>query len=357
MSKILINLLLLVTATAIAILLGLYAYSIYVLINQPAPQVTVIGDKLVQYDPHIGFRPPPNSRTIITRALGSSNLTYELITDSRGARISSEDERGLADFSIAFIGCSFTWGHGISNEETYARKISHKLGTNIQNLAMASYGSVQSLQMLQKLEGNNELIIYGFINDHVRRNVRPCAPSYSPLCLYVPTVSKNDKEAFYIKDEIPADNVSASLDYFEWARQKRMLDADNIRFGYRFMNDRINRLRGLQNVTLQKEDELLATEFVINEMRKSAKEKGSKLLIVNVGIGQPTDNFDHLSKKQWGEDVMFLDASKFDGIKDEALLIKEDGHPNGYGNSLIADKVFAFIKKNNLVGDKFFSRD
>ncbi len=37
MSKILINLLLLVTATAIAILLGLYAYSIYILINQASP--------------------------------------------------------------------------------------------------------------------------------------------------------------------------------------------------------------------------------------------------------------------------------------------------------------------------------
>jgi hypothetical protein len=353
MSKILINLLLLATATVIAVLLGLYAYSVYILINQATPQVTVGGDKLIQYDPHIGFRPAPNSRTIITRTLDSSNLTYELITDSRGARISSEDERGQTNSSIAFIGCSFTWGHGISNEETYARKISHKLGTSVQNLAMGSYGGVQSLKMLQKFVDNNELVVYGFIDDHVRRNVRPCAPSYSPFCLYVPTVSKNDKEVLYIKDEIPADNVSASLDYFEWARQKRILDADNIRFGYRFINDRINRLRGLQNVTLQKEDGLLATEFVINEMRKSAKEKGSKLLVVNVGIGQPTDNFDRLSKKQWDENVMFLDASKFDGVKDEALLIKEDGHPNGYGNSLIADKIFVFIKKNNLVGDKF----
>ncbi len=310
------------------------------------------GDKLIQYDPDIGFRPAPNSRTIITRTLDSSNLTYELITDSSGARISSEDERGPADFSIAFIGCSFTWGHGISNEETYARKISHKLGTNIQNLAMGSYGSVQSLKMLQKFVGNNELIVYGFIDDHVRRNVRPCAPSYSPLCLYVPTVSKNEKGVFYINDEIPADNVSASLDYFEWARQKRILDADNIRFGYRFMNDRINRIRGLQNVTLQKEDGLPAAEFVINEMRKSAKEKGSKLLVVNVGIGQPTDNFERLSKKQWDENVMFLDASKFDDIEDEALLIKEDGHPNGYGNSLIAERIYAFIKKNDLVATR-----
>ena len=161
MSKIkLIELFLLVTATVIAILLGLYAYSIYILINQAEPQITLVGDKLIQYDPHIGFRPTPNSKTIITRTLGSTNLVYELITDSRGARISSEDERGLANFPISIIGCSFTWGHGISNEETYARKISNKLGSNIQNLAMASYGSVQSLKMLEKFDGKNELIIY-----------------------------------------------------------------------------------------------------------------------------------------------------------------------------------------------------
>lgn len=352
MSKIWINLSLVITATVIGILLTIYAYSIYVLMNQPVPQVTLSGDKLIQYDSSLGFRPTPNSRTVMTRALGSTDLTYELITDSRGARISSENERNLTDISITFIGCSFTWGHGLSNEETYPRKISRALGVNIRNLAMASYGSVQSLKMQEKFAGNGELIIYGFIGDHVRRNVRPCAPNYSPFCLHVPTVGKNDGGAFYIKDEMPADNVSASLDYFEWVKKRTFLNIDNFRFGYRFINDRINLFWGVQNKTLQEEDWLPATEFVINEMIKLAQKKGSKLLVVNVGIGQSSEDFDYLSRKQWGENVMFLDASKFEGVEDEALVLdkERDGHPNANANNLISAKVQEFIRKNNLLG-------
>ena len=72
------------------------------------------------------------------------------------------------------------------------------------------------------------------------------------------------------------------------------------------------------------------------------------LIIVNVGIGVPSDNFFQLSSKKWGENVWFLDASKFEGFLDRDLLIKGDGHPNAKANNLIANRIYDFIVRNKL---------
>ncbi len=213
---------------------------------------------------------------------------------------------------------------------------------------MNSYGSIQSLQMLKKLGGESKLIIYGFIDDHLRRNVTPCASTYGPYCLYVPTVRKNDNGDFYIDDNIPLDNVSASVDYFEWARRKDYVSFDNIRFGYLAVRDRIAAMLGRQMVTLPKDDWIPATEFVINEMGKIARRNGAKLLVVNVGIGSPAENFHYLSSRAWDENIAFLDASKFD-IPNEELFLKGDGHPNAHGHSLIAERVGTFVDRNKLL--------
>src|SRR5262249_34854076 len=42
----------------------------------------------------------------------------------------------------------------------------------------------QSLQMLRRnLDLRPRLVVYGFIADHMKRNISPCAPAYGPLCL------------------------------------------------------------------------------------------------------------------------------------------------------------------------------
>ena len=57
---------------------------------------------------------------------------------------------------------------------------------------MGSYGGVQSYKMMKRYGNNKKLLIYGYIPDHLNRNVRSCAPSYSPLCLNAPSIRKNN---------------------------------------------------------------------------------------------------------------------------------------------------------------------
>src|SRR5713101_3646394 len=117
----------------------------------PAP-VRLEGDPLMAYDPEIGFVPRPSSRTRRTDlgADGKPKLTYHLLTDERGARITNSGEGNTVQADIVTVGCSFSWGHGFENEHTFAANVTHSLGVMGSNFSMGSFGTVQSLQMLQR---------------------------------------------------------------------------------------------------------------------------------------------------------------------------------------------------------------
>jgi hypothetical protein len=111
-------------------------------------------------------------------------LRYDLYTDSRGARVSRPGEQTPGQIDILFIGDSFTWGHGVQNEQTFAAKTANALGLAGANLAMGSYGGPQALQMLRRhRDPRPKLVILAVISDTPRRNISACASSYFPFCL------------------------------------------------------------------------------------------------------------------------------------------------------------------------------
>ena len=181
---------------SLSLVLGFYLIGVYKLVAMHLPDVITVGDPIVKFDKRVGFRASENSKTTVT--VPKINLSYDLMTDNTGARISPVNRTYPDKPSITLVGCSFTWGHGVSNDETYAHVLETELKMRVRNYGMGSYGTVQSLEMLEKFGVGSSLIIYGFIDEHLRRNVTPCAPSFAPLCLYVPTVRRNSGGAFYI---------------------------------------------------------------------------------------------------------------------------------------------------------------
>ena len=72
----------------------------------------------------------------------------------------------------------------MENEDTYTARLAERWNVPAANLAFSAYGTVQSLQMLQRsLDLRPRVVVYGFIADHMKRNISPCAPAYGPLCL------------------------------------------------------------------------------------------------------------------------------------------------------------------------------
>jgi hypothetical protein len=332
---------------SLCLVIGFYLVGVYELVAMRLPEVVTVGDPIVRFDKNIGFRASQNAKTTVT--VPKLNLSYDLITDDTGARISATNPTYPDKPFITAVGCSFTWGHGVSNDETYARILETELGTKVHNYAMGSYGTVQSLKMLEKFGPGSDLVIYGFIDEHVRRNVTPCAPSFAPLCLFVPTVKKNSTGEFYIPDQVPRDNVTATDRFFGWAKNKNYFSLANVVFGRSFALDKIDELRGLHVPTVPAGEAVVATEFVMRKMEKFVSENQVRLLVVNVGIGFPPQNFEELSRKKWDDRVSFLDASKFDGVPDDQLLIPGDGHPNPTGHRMIAGKIYNAIKDGRLL--------
>lgn len=76
-----------------------------------------------------------------------------------------------------FLGCSFTWGESVSDEETFANLVVKKFkSTNGYNLAMGGYGPNTTLQLLEQsdyrlegIHGKKGVAIYTFIDHHIGR--------------------------------------------------------------------------------------------------------------------------------------------------------------------------------------------
>ncbi len=107
-----------------------------------------------------------------------AGLAYHVFTSDRRARVSRRGERTAPAVSLLTVGDSFSWGHGVENEDTYTARLAERWGVPAANLAFSAYGTVQSLQMLQRsLDLRPRLVVYGYIADHMNRNVSHCAPA------------------------------------------------------------------------------------------------------------------------------------------------------------------------------------
>ncbi len=115
----------------------------------------------------------------------TSDLRYHVFTDRLGARVAARGDQTPDRVDILVIGCSFTWGLNIESEDTYSAQLGQILQVATVNLGVNGYSSIQALQMLrQNLALRPKVVIYGFITDHLRRNLAPCLTGV-PFCLPV----------------------------------------------------------------------------------------------------------------------------------------------------------------------------
>ena len=88
--KIIIPLIVILVPSLLAISAGLYVIGYYLLSNSSKDSLPVVtGDPLLKFDRHLGFIANTSAKTERSFAGGS----YEVVTDSSGARISSPDEK------------------------------------------------------------------------------------------------------------------------------------------------------------------------------------------------------------------------------------------------------------------------
>jgi hypothetical protein len=335
----------------VAALIGLYFISYFTI--SPSG-VSVEGDSIVAYDQFIGFVPRPASRTKRTdlATLDRPAFSYNIFTDERGARITIAGQSSPARIDVMTIGCSFTWGHGFENEQTFAAIVASRLGVSGSNFAMGSYGTVQSLLMLSRnLDLSPKLVVYGFITDHLRRNVVPCAPSYYPFCLDVAHVTWGRDDRPKISPPL-TDGVkriqlqmkaeAGMLDPITWVTHG--LDVAFGRMIWRMG------LAGEPDDTRKK----AALEYLLKEMARAVDGIGAKLLIVYI----PTDYTPPptvLLRLVTTLNVPLVDMTddfrrNYEAPGTAPVYIPGDGHPSIAGHALIAEKIIRTVQQEGLLG-------
>ena len=84
--------------------------------------------------------------------------------------------------SLLVVGCSFTFGWGVSDEETFAARLQERLPLQVVNHGVTGYGTYQSLLLLERLLAEGPVpsrILYAYADGHELRNVAHPLWTYS----------------------------------------------------------------------------------------------------------------------------------------------------------------------------------
>lgn len=121
-----------------------------------------------QDDPRLGWRHLPGSEGR-HRDVPDFDVRYRI--DTHGHRASPAS---YALPKVLVLGGSFTFGHGVEDSETYPARLEAALpGYKVINGAVNAWGTTQALLKLEeslKRYDDIQLVVYGFIAHHHRRN-------------------------------------------------------------------------------------------------------------------------------------------------------------------------------------------
>jgi uncharacterized membrane protein (DUF441 family) len=129
--------------------------------------------RISRFDPVLGWSYLPNLSTV--QRFGAQGRRVAIYTGPDGYRVASPGASAdAAAPTLIFAGCSYTFGHGLLYEETFAGRVAELPGNPLQviNLGVQGYGTDQSLLSLKEMmpQLNVKAVVYTFLLDHVKRN-------------------------------------------------------------------------------------------------------------------------------------------------------------------------------------------
>jgi hypothetical protein len=339
---------LLVPVSAIVIGTGYISYW-----SIPPFRVLAEGDPLFAFDPEIGYVARPNSSTKWT-VLGADDkpfLRFHVHTDQRGARVVNRAERTPDHVDILLLGDSFTWGHGVEDEETFAFQTIAALGSTGANFAFPGYGTTQPLQILRRHRDlAPKLVVLAVTVTHARRNVSACTDSAYPFCLDSSHVAWDREGRPYIAR--PWSDGVARV-HLQMQAERGRLDA--LTWIIHGMDVTVARVRTqiANAIALDPARQNAAFEFLIEQMAVATREMKATLLIFFLPDGSLLPPPELLSRSAARLGYSFLDLrpvfTKIEETVRGHLYLKNDGHLSAAGHALIAQELIAFIRREKLL--------
>jgi hypothetical protein len=126
-------------------------------------------------DPELGWVLRPGHWRYGPYATGGTPIEVTISTDRTRRTRGDEGVGSDPGRTVLLLGCSFTFGWGVSDDETWAWGLqTRRPDLDVRNRGTGAYGTLQALLLLERVLASGERparVIYGFIPDHGVRNV------------------------------------------------------------------------------------------------------------------------------------------------------------------------------------------
>ena len=310
------------------------------------PLARIEAQELYEPDPRTGFRPRARARMSDT----AGSRTFTVATDEIGARAgpAATPDPGRA---LITIGCSQAWGHGVDERDTFSALAAGALKLRSVNLSVQGFGGIGSLL---RLRDNAELrpayVVYGFWEDHLNRNVRPCVENGSPVCLERPHFSFSREGDPVLR--LPTDAAGRFARTREWYLETTSATDRHRTFGSDMKWTALAAWRKFMDVLSPEPAwplKMRAADVVLTQMSALSKEIGADLIVVYIPlyfsdtIADAPAEIAGASRRQ-GFPLVSMGA-RFRALRERGIDIgiPGDNHLTPAAHAAIAEEVLAAI--------------
>ncbi|MCP4441370.1 MAG: hypothetical protein GY810_20885 [Aureispira sp.] len=268
----------------------------------------------------------------------NDSLIYNCTHTLDSARITSLSPTINKELTTVHIhGCSFTFGMGVNDEDSYPFLLQSLLDTivTISNQAVPGHGTIQSLLKLREQEKQGtlpNLVVLNYASFHDERNV--LSSTYRQSLALGFANNENKKEAYkackfpYV--ELNEDKKDFQVNYCAWADlyQNWIL---------RTYSSTVNFLQtSLERNAYPEEDNQLATKLIIKEIQEICLRNETQFLLVGILTNDKTTEMVSYFQKL-GIQTLMMDIDLTD---EHYNNMPYDSHPNRLAHKLFAQKVF-----------------
>jgi len=260
--------------------------------------------KFYEDDPNFARKHRPNTRVTVTKRLDKDKkIVYQATytTDACGRRIQPKPEGPPPEHAILFIGCSYTFGLCVNDDQTMPWQTALLMPDRaVYNYGVGSYGPQQMVELFKtdiekQVPQKKALAIFSFHHEHINRAVgtprvvKSFAQKFPWYEIDESTGRPVRKGLFSDRPEQPSNTgsklVDAMRDYHGETLTKKdarlcalLLDEARVLFEKKFQSDGFYFL-----VYPGRQDAL--TDDVVNFL----KERGAKILDYRHILGKPGD--------------------------------------------------------------------
>jgi lysophospholipase L1-like esterase len=346
--ELLMNVALLVTATAFALFLSEVALR---LAGRGPLYVSPERDRFWQYDPLLGWAHRPGQ----VGTFATEQFRTSIRINSNGLRDRDHSYERTSDRKrILVFGDSFAWGYGVEEEQRFSEVLEATMDVEVINAGVSGYSTDQELLWLRD-EGAQydfDLAILVMTGNDIGDNARQLVSNI----YHKPQFVLENGQLVLRGYPVPETNAQGKLTYFLSQRSalvyflvQRYFDLASL-----YQNSKhVQADAGLPAIA-----ESAATEpfeltlALLDDMRSIATSKDAEFLIVATdhwwnGSAEQTYAGLLVALEQAGFSALNVEARP--GFEPSAMLIPDDGHWNAAGHAFVAAEIQAFIEGNQLI--------